>query len=61
MVEARVPQRDITGVYAHIAWMYDAWAVMTDAHPRDFADATFDLLLNNHIFVTAQASCHAKP
>jgi ubiquinone/menaquinone biosynthesis C-methylase UbiE len=34
MLEARVPQDAIAGVYGRIAWMYDAWAMLTETRAR---------------------------
>jgi ubiquinone/menaquinone biosynthesis C-methylase UbiE len=34
MIEARVPQDAIAGVYARIAWIYDAWALLTETRAR---------------------------
>jgi ubiquinone/menaquinone biosynthesis C-methylase UbiE len=34
MLEARVPQDAIAALYGRLAWMYDAWAVLTETRAR---------------------------
>jgi ubiquinone/menaquinone biosynthesis C-methylase UbiE len=34
MLEARIPQDAISAVYTRIAWMYDAWAMLTETRAR---------------------------
>ncbi|MDI1450373.1 methyltransferase domain-containing protein [Polyangium sp. 6x1] len=42
-LDARVPQREIPSVYARVAWIYDAWAALTETRARRACVAKADV------------------